>query len=430
MELAADTGQFARYSPTSTPVLDVLRPLASRKRDRVSAGEYFFLSSAFIITLIGLPWLRQAAASMSSLSPIQSLAVTLVAIPGAALAAALAVHEAGHLMAAWIAGFRTVLRSPRAFSSGDKAAGQLYFSEGVRFGPIALEPKKTEGVRRRLLLLVLAGPAANLLLPLALEAVVYMARLDFLVAFGIHVFSVWSLLVGVADLLPDVGKGSFSDGARTLMLLRNDAAAQRWTHIVERQYALAHGEHPRTWDEAAVTRDAALDDDSRDAVLARWLGYLWATERQDITLATKYLEEALAAPASSSVHLRDRLFTEAAMFQAWFRDDSAKARFWAAHIRMRRLSPLQKSRLSTGLLWSEGKLFDAWEKLGDYFYLLREMPASPARDLLEQNAVEWKKQMESRMLTRAWRTMYSMSREVEQSAPQKAEAASACEAGN
>ena len=167
------------------------------------------------------------------------------------------------------------------------------------------------------------------------------------------------------------------------------------------------------WDEAAIASDAALDDDSCDAVLARWIGYLWATERQDITLATKYLEEALTAPAASSAHLRDHLFTEAAMFQAWFRDDSAKARFWAAHIK-RRLSPLQKSRLGTGLLWSEGKLFDAWEKLGDYFDLLRGMPASPARDLLEQNALEWKKQMESRMLTRAWRTMYSMSQEVEQ----------------
>jgi hypothetical protein len=425
MELAAQTGQFARYSPTSTPILDVLRPLASRKRDRVSAGEYFFLSSAFIITLVGMPWLRQAAASMSSLSVVQSLVMTLLAIPAAALAVALAVHEAGHLVAAWLAGFRLALRRPGAFSSRNEAAGQLYFCEGVRFGPIALGPKTTDGLRRRLLFLVLAGPAASLSLPLALEAVAYMARLEFLTAFAIHVFFVWSVLVGLADLLPDVGKGSFSDGARALMLLKNDAAAQRWIHIVERQHALAHGEHPRTWDEAAVTSDAALDDDSRDAVVARWLGYLWATERQDITSATKYLEEALAAPASSSSHLRDRLFMEAAMFQAWFRDDSAKARFWAGHIRMRRLSSLQECRLGVGLLWSDGKLFDAWEKLADYFYLLREMPPAPARDLLEQNAVEWKKQMESRMLTRAWRTMYSLSREVEQAMPQKTGAASA-----
>jgi hypothetical protein len=53
------------------------------------------------------------------------------------------------------------------------------------------------------------------------------------------------------------------------------------------------------------------------------------------------------------------------------------------------------------------------------------MPAGPARDLLEQNAVEWKKQMESRMLTRAWRSMYSLSREVELSARHETGAASA-----
>jgi hypothetical protein len=384
--------------------------LASRKRDRVSAGEYFFLSSAFIITLIGLPWLRQAAASMSALSVMQSLAMTLLAIPAAALAGALAVHEAGHLVAAWFTGFRLAPRRPAVF----------YSCEGVRFGPMALAPGKTDGLKRRLLVLVLAGPAASLVLPLVLESLFYGARPDFLTVFAVHVFSVWSVLVGMSELLPDAGKGSFSDGARALMLLKSDPAAQRWIHIVERQRALANGEHPRTWDEAEVTSDAALDDDSSDAVLARWLGYLWATERQDITSATKYLEEALAAPASSSAHLRDRLFTEAAMFQAWFRDDSAKARFWAARIRRRGLSPLQRCRLHIALLWSEGKLFDAWEQLSDYFQLLREMPASPARDLLEQNGFEWKKQMESRMVTRAWRTMYSMSREVELSTAEKA----------
>src|SRR5262249_22560189 len=159
--------------------------------------------------------------------------------------------------------------------------------------------------------------------------------------------------------------------------------------------ALARGEHPRTWSEASIFRSIAIDDDSRDAVSASWLAYLWAAERQDITSATKYLEEALAATvsASATAGLRDRLFLEAAVFQAWFREDTAKATFWAGQIRDRKLTPLQHLRLEIALMWSVGKLFDAWEKIGDYFKILQELPATPARELMEQSAREWKSQM-------------------------------------
>src|SRR5262249_26814335 len=90
-----------------------------------------------------------------------------------------------------------------------------------------------------------------------------------------------------------------------------------------------------------------------------------------------------------------------------------KARFWVAQIRERKLSQVQHCRLEIALLWANGKLFDAWERLGDYFGLIHSVPASPLRDLVEQSANEWKAQLESRMLTRAWRAMYSRSQEQE-----------------
>jgi hypothetical protein len=409
MELAGDSRQIAQYSPTSTPILDALRPLSSRRRDRVSAGEYFFLSSAFIVALISMPWLRQVAVSMSSLRLPVALALILVIIPGAGLGVAVAVHETGHLLGAWLAGFRVARRS-------DSAMVQLYSCSALRIGPVALEPGEMDHLPRRLMLLILGGPAISLLVPLVVEISLRTAGMDVLAAFFIHGFSGCSILLGLAELIPDSGKANFSDGARILMLLKNDRAGQRWIYILEQQRALARGESPRNWDETALTHAAAIDDDTRDAVQARWIGYLWATERQDITAATKYLEEALAAPASASAPLRDRLFLEAAMFQAWFRGDSRRARFWTARMRPRKLSRLLQLRLDIALIWSDGKLFDAWEKLGDYFYLLRELPALPARDLLEHSAVEWKRQMESRMLTRAWRSLYSISQEVEHAA--------------
>lgn len=412
MELAADTKQIAKYSPTSTPILDVLRPLPSRKRVRLNAGEYLFLSGAVILTLMGLPGFRRCAEYLSPrLGVLPASALVCLVIPGAALLAALAAHEAGHLLAACMAGFR-LLFFRRAYHA------ELYSCDALRLGFFSLEPRKLDHLPQRLCFFVFGGPFASLSLPVLVEAYARMAPVSFPAAFAVHVFAAISVLLGIAELLPDTGKGSFSDGARILMLLKNDASAQRWLSIVRLQLALDRGEHPRAWDEMLVACAAAVDDDSRDAVAGRWLAYLWAAERQDITAATKYLEEALAAPAPASAWLRDRLFLEAAVFQAWFREDSARARYWVERIRSRRLTPVQQLRLNVALLWAEGKLFDGFERLGDYLNLLKGLPASPARDLAEKSALEWKEQMKSRMLSRAWRAMYSLTQQVELSAAQ------------
>src|SRR5260370_7494889 len=72
------------------------------------------------------------------------------------------------------------------------------------------------------------GPAVSLLGPLAAELYAAQAGLQFLSAFCIHAFSAMSVLLGLAELLPDTGKGVFSDGARILMLVRNNAAGLPW----------------------------------------------------------------------------------------------------------------------------------------------------------------------------------------------------------
>jgi hypothetical protein len=123
--------------------------------------------------------------------------------------------------------------------------------------------------------------------------------------------------------------------------------------------------------------------------------------------------------------LRDRLYLEAAVFQAWFRDNPANAHSWAALIHSGTLAVFEQKRLTIAILWAEGKLFDAFDKLKEYFAALRELPESPARALAEKSALEWKHQMESRMLTRAWRSMYNMSQQVEASAAAEALVSSA-----
>ena len=78
MELAADTRLIAQYSPTSTPILDVLRPVPHESRAKLSAGEYFFLCSAVILVLIGLQDILRVLEALGSKLPDLALIGLLV----------------------------------------------------------------------------------------------------------------------------------------------------------------------------------------------------------------------------------------------------------------------------------------------------------------------------------------------------------------
>ena len=428
MDLTAETKLVStqHYSPTSTPVLDVFRPLPSQSKDGLSAGDYFLLSSLVILTLVGMPGLRTLLTAVVE-GPANLLAWAALLAPVAAAVAAAATHEIGHLVAGYFAGFKITQIKFGGLTFGKHAhCGEPYCGDVLMLRLAVLQPKidgqDDASLRRRLLWLCLGGAIANLLLAAALGLLLALLSPRFPMSYALGAGSALSGLLAVAALLPDVNpKGNFSDGARLLMLLRNDERAQRWLSNIQCQMALNQGRHPRDWSESSVARAAAIHDNSQDAFVACWMAYLWAAERQDITCATKYLEGALESLRYATPKLRDQLFLEAAVFQAWFRDNPSKALFWVYRIRPKKLTRLQKQRLDLALLWAEGRLFDAWEKLGQgYLKILHELPESPGRMLAIESALEWKRQMESRMLTRAWRSMYSISRQLEPAALQEA----------
>src|SRR5215510_6277359 len=106
MEFAADTKHIAKYSPTSTPVLDGLRPLPPRRWGRLSAGEYFFLSGAVILGIVAFPMFRTVAESLLPFGIVAASLTACLLIPAAALLVATAAHEAGHILVARLNGFR------------------------------------------------------------------------------------------------------------------------------------------------------------------------------------------------------------------------------------------------------------------------------------------------------------------------------------
>jgi urease gamma subunit len=409
MAFATETKAFPACSPTSTPILDVLRAVPVARPGKLTASEYFVFSSTMILLLTGLPRLRDALVQASSSQQV----VVLLAVPVLALISAWLIHQGGHLIAAWVFGFRL---APTNFGRSYDAQ-RLHACDSLRVGILSLETAVMDHLRRRLTFIFAGGPVAGLVFALVLEFCRDWSHSGVLVQMRVHTLAAFNVLASLASLLPDTGhRANFSDGARLVMLLKNDSKAARLFAILRMQQALKNGVHPRDWDSAWVERATADNDQSRDALTGLWLAYLWTSERQDITSATRYLEDALAVPDACSRALRDRLYLEAAVFQAWFRDNPANAHSWAALIHSGRMAAFEQKRLTIAILWAEGKLFDAFEKVEDLLLALRELPESPARNLVEKSGLEWKHQMKSRMLTRAWRSMYNMSQQVEASA--------------
>ncbi|HKE33302.1 MAG TPA: hypothetical protein VKD65_16335 [Candidatus Angelobacter sp.] len=410
METVTDTGNIAALGfPTATPILDVLHPQPRQESERLTTGDYFFISSAVILAFTELSAIRTFVDSIShQSSPV--FWTGLLLLPLIAFIVAVVVHQAGHLLAGRIAGFEAVKINFRRFTLREK----LEPTDVLSLGLIVMRPLGADRLRRRLTYLVAGGPLASLLVPVLLETGLRVARsywgtIYFLVPAGIHLLSALSILLGVGSLLPDIdASGNFSDGTRLLMLLKNDFRASRWLAILELQQGLNAPEHPNGWGEDLIARALGHKDESFDTVAANWLGYLWASARQDLGQATKCLEEALTGLATSPGHLRDRIFLEAAVFQAWYRHNLFKAQLWQSQILdPESLPAVERQRLEIASVWAEGKSFDAWEQLQDYLLQVRKLPESPLRASLERDALEWKAQMESRMLAGAWATMHS-----------------------
>jgi len=160
MELTAETKLNAsqHYSPTSTPVLDVFRALPPQTKDSLSAGEYFLASSLAILTLVALPSLR----AIIEIAPgYWAALIPLVAVLIAGVA-----HEAGHLLAAWLFGFR--LRQIRVgpLHLGKHARyGEPYSGDVITLGAAVLEPRNADhddpALRLRLSFLLLGGPLVD-----------------------------------------------------------------------------------------------------------------------------------------------------------------------------------------------------------------------------------------------------------------------------
>ncbi len=253
MELVPDTRAFASYSPTSTPILDVLRPAPRAALVKLTTGEYFFASSVIILAVISLSEIRLVL-GYENLKPAGLLIFIALLISGSLLLAAIDARAWSLFgLALGPVPFSPILGNH--WEDSRPVDSRLHACGIIHLGAITLAPRHSDNLRKRLLGLILSGPLANLIFAAFVLACPYWSDKRVVSEFVAYVVAIFSVLYGLATLLPDLDrKGNYSDGARLLMLLKNDELAARWLSILQLQMQLGQGIHPRDWDKAMLVR--------------------------------------------------------------------------------------------------------------------------------------------------------------------------------
>ena len=263
-----------------------------------------------------------------------------VGLPAAVLLI-VAIHEGGHTVAGYLAGFQLQhvsvgpLKLQRTPSGWNASYSQHGFFEGMSHsvpGP-ALQEASQQTVRRGRAVRLVGGAAANVLSGLLALGVVALGLVATgpvggeAMQSGILLFGVSSLGVGVANLIPlRTGSGLITDGARLFPLLRGTPEAGRDVALATVRAEAYGGTRPSDWnprwvEQMLTPRDHGITDGS-----TRMLAYRHALDAGRPDDARTHLAEAL--------HLLDRLpcaqhaglMIEAAYFEAAHRGDAERAR--------------------------------------------------------------------------------------------------------
>jgi hypothetical protein len=236
-----------------------------------------------------------------------------------AIYAALALHEAGHLIAGACVGFRLVLLGvgPLGLARSGDRVGVRWLPPSL-WGPFAACSPVTSGrLPTRFAWFTAGGPLASVcgaLVAWPLSRVLHGA--------AAHWFGLVALASGglfLATVQPwGSGSGLPSDGGRLLRLMRNDADARAAAALVALETLDATGMRPREWDGGLVQEATQVQRPTAYVLEATTLMLRRAMDGGDATTAR-----------GQAARIRELL----PRVPRWLRSDAAaEAAFWYAHV--------------------------------------------------------------------------------------------------
>jgi len=371
--------------PSATPILDsaVLPP---KRKDLRSILFGILLGVVFAILLI--------AESNRMRSPGHPQANFTIATYLLATTLAIVLHELGHLLAGWMVGFHF-----SSFTIGPFSVLLEYGKLRVRVrrslpagGYAGMHVDRVRRLRRRLLIFIAAGPAANLLtMAIALMVLSSDPVIGGWLSSFIRLFWMISAVLGIGNLLPFRLGVLYPDGARIWMLLFSRAKARRWLSVAaigsQSRAGVRSRDFRRTW----LNTAGSVQDGSVDEFAANWVAYMAANDRKDVPAAAAHLERCLGLVNLLGPVLQDLLAIEATVFTAWFRADPALSQKWFANVkRIKTLPRLMQIRAQIALSCGKKEYGSALLQWQEGFAVIEKLPPTPIKAKLAEGFLEWK----------------------------------------
>lgn len=355
---------------SDTPYLDRQRPLprANRRDSKIKTWQTPFLFACLLVKTMLI------------------LYVTWMFV--------IFIHEVGHLVVGIIVGdaFDFIRVGCVEFDGGKVKWDRRWSS--LLTGETRTLPKSKSGLRWRLFLSTIAGPASNLLTGYAsftLAKPIPPGQTVLLLA-SLYVFSVQSLLVGSVNLVPALWHGTMNDGMRLYTLLFSRKRSERLISILRFLADVKQGIRPPI---AAYELDkwASVSDQTADQVVANWAAYRKAT---DVETEAGYLDKCLASCSATSSDFREELIVQAASFQALRRNRIDLAREWLADDKSGK-KRVNRFYVEAVILRHEGTTEQVIAKIDETLSFLAANPDNSLRTEQENAFKKWRVELEGKL---------------------------------
>ncbi len=317
-------------------------------------------------------WLSEHDIQSPSLPWLFVLVLAVFRLPSLA-------HEAGHVIAGLLVGFRCHEVSVPPLRAYRSAAGwRIGVAHFMRGAYAKCYPTGGRNLRKRLLLHVVGGPIISLLSGVA--AVVCAAHSRGLVPewfrSALLAYSLLAMFMGIRGFLPIAGSLFLSDGVRMRLLWRDTPAAARSCSLFLLAGATMRGVRPKDLDPELMRVASSIPDGSLDDLSAAGYRYSWAVDSGRIEEAAAILTRIVERRQQLHGPSQPGWLCEAAWFEAAFRKDAAAARKWMENPenRVSRASAGARLKAQAAIAALEGR-FEEAQKLARQ--VLRELDRSP-----------------------------------------------------
>jgi hypothetical protein len=290
-----------------------------------------------------------------------------------ALALTIFIHESGHALAGLSLGMklRAFIVGPFHWRIRDgrwkfQFLPAHFLSAG---GAAALVPTNPDQPRWREIVMIAAGPVANLgtgliAIPVALAVAGSPFEQDW---HFLGVFSTLSLVTFAVNLIPLRPESLYSDGARIFQLVRGGPWADLHRALSVVQSTLVTPLRPKDYDIDAINRASASFTHGRQALFLRLLASSYFLDSGSIDKATEALSDAESIYLESASDIPAELHFDFVFESAYLRHDAASTRQWWDRMEAKKPTHLGVDYwlARSALLWIENhneEAREAWNK--------------------------------------------------------------------